>query len=142
VNENAPWVRWISGEKVHELYADGIHRYGGSHSPSKDGCVDGALGAAYNGELYSSPEVDGEYVVTGLAFCGLLLFYLSTKHCFVDGNKRVAWLATSYALLGMGLTLDVTDEEAIAFCVDLASGKVESSDIVVHWVADHLKAIP
>jgi death-on-curing protein len=135
-----PWTRWISYEEVHDLYAKGISLYGGTGSKSKDGCVDGALGAAYSGELYSATEVDGEYVVSGLPFCGFLLYYLGSKHCFVDGNKRVAWLSATTVLLKMGLTLNVTDAEAEAFCLEIASGNIESAD-AVRWVADHLKAI-
>ena len=138
MNEATPWTRWISSEEVHQLYAQGIEKYGGASSPSKDGCVSAALGAAYNGELYSSTEIDGEFVVSGLPFCGFLLFYLCTKHCFVDGNKRVAWLCLVFVLLKMGLTLTVSDQDAEAFCLDIANGKIESSEYVVRWVADHL----
>ena len=85
-----PWTQWIDDAIIHNLYADGINQHGGLGSPSKNGCVDAALGAAYNAELYSMPEVDAETVITGITFSGYLLFYLSTKHCWTDGNK--AWL--------------------------------------------------
>lgn len=108
---------------------------------SKDGCVDGALGSAYSAELYTAPEVEGEFVVSGLTFAGCLLFYLATRHCFVDGNKRVSWLATSFVLLTLGVTLAVTDNEAEAFCLGIANGTVKSSEEVVHWIAEHIVAI-
>lgn len=140
MSPETPWDRWITNDEVHYLYGEGIKRHGGTGSISKDGCVEAALGAAYSGELYSATEVEGEFVVSGLPFCGFLLFYLGTKHCFVDGNKRVAWMSAMYALLKMGLTLDVSDKEAEEFCLRIASGDVESSDSV-RWVADHVRAI-
>jgi death on curing protein len=140
VSNDAPWERWISDDEVHYLYGEGIKRYGGTGSNSKAGCVEAALGAAYSGELYSATEVEGEFVVSGLPFCGFLLYYLGTKHCFVDGNKRVAWMSATYALLKMGLTLDATDVEAETFCIKIASGELESADSV-RWIAEHVKAV-
>ena len=136
-----PWERWISADRVHELYSEGIKRYGGSGSKSKDGCVDGALGSAYSAELYTAPEVEGEFVVTGLYFSGALLFYLATRHCFIDGNKRVAWLSATATLLEMGLTLNVGEDEAVALCEEIAAGKIKESDKVIAWIAEHLVAV-
>jgi death-on-curing protein len=107
-----PWGQWITSEDLHTLYAEGIRRHGGSGSASKDGCVDGSLGAAYNAELYSMPEFNSETAVSGLVFAAYLLFYLTQNHCFLDGNKRIGWLSTMYVLGRLGVTLDVSDDEA------------------------------
>jgi death on curing protein len=136
-----PWVDWISIEDIHTLYGEGIKRKGGTGSPSRDGCVDGSLGAAYNAEVYSMPEIDGEQSVSGLIFCGYLFFYLITNHCWVDGNKRVAWESMTWVLLKLGLSLEVSDDEAEQFCLSLASGQVKSADDAVNWIADRLIAI-
>jgi death on curing protein len=136
-----PWEEWIDNQTIHILYADGISNYGGLRSPSKDGCVDGALGAAYNAELYSMPEVDSETVVTGICFCGYLLYYLAAKHCFADGNKRVAWSSAMWVLEGMGLTIDAPDQDAIDYVLAIADGKIESGEDVVNWLADRLVEI-
>lgn len=136
-----PWTQWITSEIIHFLYGEGIKRHGGTGSPSKNGCVDGSLGAAYNAELYSMPEVDSETIVTGLVFAGYLLFYLTQNHCFVDGNKRIAWTSAMYALGRLGVTLDVNDDEAEAYCRAIASGAIRNGAEVVNWIAEHLKAI-
>lgn len=141
MNGPAPWSEWITHDDVHWLYGEGIKQHGGSGSPSQPGCVDAALGAAYNAELYSMPEVDEETVITGLCFCGYLLFYLATKHCFVDGNKRVAWASSMWVLLRLGLTLQVTDTDAEAFCLGVANGDINNGAEVVNWIAERLVAI-
>lgn len=41
----------------------------------------------------------------------LLLFYLATKHCYTDGNKRIAWACTTFVLLSFGLTVEATEDE-------------------------------
>ena len=84
------------------------------------------------------PEIDEETVVTGICFCGYLLFYIATKHCFVDGNKRVAWTSAMWVLSIMGLTVDVQDEGAIDFVTAIADGKVDRGEEVVNWLAERL----
>lgn len=136
-----PWTEWIDSETIHSLYAEGMEKYGGMFSPSKDGCVDAALGAAYNAELYSMPEVDSETVVSGLSFCGYLLFYIATKHCWVDGNKRAAWSSTMWVLSRFNLTVNAPDDEVIAYCLAIADKKVTSGEDVVNWIAERLAEI-
>jgi death on curing protein len=136
-----PWTEWIGTETVGMLYADGIRLHGGSGSAPKDGCVEGALGAAYNAELYSRPEIEPEGLISGLVFCGHLLFYLSTKHCYIDGNKRIAWSCAMFVLLRIGLTIEATEDEVVAFCLQIADGEVRSASEVVTWIGDRLAPI-
>lgn len=133
-----PWKVWIDYEQIHELYAEGITRYGGLSSPSKDGCIDAALGAAYSAELYSMPEIDLETVVTGICFCGYLLYYIATKHCFSDGNKRVAWTSAQWVLARLGLAINAQDDEVIDYVLAIAAGKVARGEDVVNWIAERL----
>lgn len=136
-----PWEEWIDNQIIHSLYAEGIKRHGGLGSPSKDGCIDGALGAAFNAEMYSMPEVDAETVVTGICFCGYLLYYLAIKHCFADGNKRVSWSSAMWVLECIGLTVDAPDQDVINYVTAIADGTVESGEDVVNWLADRLVEI-
>lgn len=138
MNTYQPWKEWIDIDIIHSLYADGINKYGGLGSPSKDGCVDAALGAAYSAELYSMPEMDSETVVAGIAFVGYLLFYLATKHCWTDGNKRVSWASAMWVLAKLGLSVQATDEEAIEYCLQIADGKIDKGEDVVNWIAERL----
>ncbi len=62
------------------------------------------------------PEVDSETVLSGLTFCGYLLFYLSKNHCWADGNKRAAWMSVVWVLEKIGLTVEADDDEVINFC--------------------------
>jgi len=87
------------------------------------------------------PEVDSETAVSGLCFCGYLLFYLSTKHCWTDGNKRTAWSSAMWVLFRLGLTVEATDEEVIAYCLEVANGKITKGEDVVNWIAERIKEI-
>lgn len=50
-----------------------------------------------------------------------LLHSLTNSHALVDGNKRLAWLATTVFLDLNGLRPEVTDEEAFALEWEIAS---------------------
>lgn len=139
-NTHKPWADWISDESITKLYAEGIKRWGGSGSAPKVGCVDAALGAAYNAELYS-PESEEEGAIKGLLFACYLLFYLSTKHCYIDGNKRISWACMTFVLLNFGLTIEANDDEAEALCVQIAKGEIDSGLGVVFWIYPRLRSV-
>ncbi len=133
-----PWSRLIDGDTVLELHQESIARYGGDSTPTaKDGCIDKSLGAAWNAELYMA----NEDALQGLCFAGCLLFYLAKNHCFVDGNKRVAWMSAMEVLRILDLTLDVSEDDAEAYCLSILDGAVASASDVSIWMADRLMAI-
>lgn len=98
------------------------------------------MGAAYNAELYS-PENEQEGFIRGLIFACYLLFYLTTKHCYIDGNKRIAWACMTFVLLNFGLTIQATEDEVVAFCLAISKGEIDSGAIVVAWVSEKLVAV-
>jgi death-on-curing protein len=53
-----------------------------------------------------------------------LLHSLARNHPLVDGNKRLAWLATYVFLAKNGVELDPTDDAAYALVVGVASGEI------------------
>jgi death-on-curing protein len=54
-----------------------------------------------------------------------LLHSLARHHPLVDGNKRLAWLATYVFCAKNGLELDPTDDAAYDLVVAVASGELE-----------------
>jgi death-on-curing protein len=63
-----------------------------------------------------------------------LLHSLARNHALVDGNKRLAWLATVVLLDLNRSAPDLTDEEAFDLVVDVAAGR-----ILVDEIAERLK---
>jgi death on curing protein len=53
-----------------------------------------------------------------------LLHSLARNHPLVDGNKRLAWLATYVFLAKNGMELDPNDDDAYALVVAVASGGI------------------
>jgi death-on-curing protein len=61
---------------------------------------------------------------------GALLHSLARNHPLVDGNKRLAWLATWVFLAKNGAVLDPEDEAAYGLVVDVASGAIDDVDAI------------
>lgn len=138
MTDTEPWADLITRDRIVALHATGLSRYGGgAASPAKQGCVESSLGAAWSAELYR--EDDG--VTKGLCFAGYLLYYLAKNHCFTDGNKRVAWLATMQVLLAHGLTVNATTPEAEELINGLIEGRLQSADAVIVWLGERLTAV-
>ena len=64
-----------------------------------------------------------------------LLHSLTKNHCLVDGNKRLAWLATTVFCYINGFLVDGPDDDAYELVISIADGTV--SDISA--IADQLQ---
>jgi len=54
---------------------------------------------------------------------------LAGNHALVDGNKRLALLATVVFLRINGCVLDLTDDEAFALTMSVAAGQLDGDGI-------------
>ena len=56
---------------------------------------------------------------------GALLHSLARNHPLVDGNKRLAWLATYVFLAKNGIELDPPDDDAYELVISVAAGDLD-----------------
>ena len=71
-----------------------------------------------------------------------LLFGLARNHAFIDGNKRVAVLATLQFLNANGYDLDLSPvEEAYKTVVQVASGNLSVDDLT-DWIRHRMTPLP
>lgn len=133
-----PWSGFLPAGKLNELYATGISRYGGDGSPPASGCHERSVGSAWMAEEYS----DEQELSTrrGLLFAAHLLYYLAFYHRHSDGNKRLAWAASMYALSAAGLTIDATTDEGAELVSDILNKRFPDGLAVARWMADRLVA--
>ncbi|NBD09792.1 MULTISPECIES: type II toxin-antitoxin system death-on-curing family toxin [Corallococcus] len=135
--EQQPYDRFCSLTRLQALHAMGIAAHGGTVGVRDALCPGATLGAAWSAEEYNARPG----AVPGLMFAVYLLFYFATKQCFVDGNKRIAWLAMSEVLAGMGLEVDASDDEAEALVMAIASNRFKDVEPVFLWVVEHLSEL-
>jgi len=58
-----------------------------------------------------------------------LLHSLVKNHCLVDGNKRLAWLATTVFLDINGFAVTLSDDDAFNLVWTIASGDLDVTEI-------------
>ncbi len=68
-----------------------------------------------------------------VAFAAAYAFALARNHAFVDGNKRVAFVAMTLFLRLNGTKFQPDRAEATAIIQDLAAGSV-SDDGLARWI--------
>src|SRR5690606_24322267 len=85
--------RWLTRRVVLTLHRLQIEEHGGTLGLRDDGLLDSALARPHQKHAYE-PESD---LVTLAAAYG---FGLAKNHAFIDGNKRVAFVAM-YVFLGL-----------------------------------------
>jgi death-on-curing protein len=70
-----------------------------------------------------------------LTKAGALLHSLARHHPLVDGNKRLAWLATWVFLAKNDTILDPDDDAAYELVVSVAGGAIDDVDTIARVLA-------
>lgn len=133
------WESLISKERILALHREAINRYGGDPTQrlADVGCVEGRIGSAATAVGYLEAGDED----CGLILAAYLLFYLARDHCFVDGNKRVAWMAATEVFRNLRLTINASSDEAEEFVVDVSRGALRDASAVAIWFAERLEAV-
>lgn len=66
---------------------------------------------------------------------GALLHSLARSHPLLDGNKRLAWLATYVFCAKNGIELDPDDDEAYDLVLAVATGSLNDVDAIARVLA-------
>jgi death on curing protein len=121
--------RWLTRKIVGEIHAAQIDEHGGSHGVRDEALIDSALARPRNRWEYD-PEADISKLAAAYGFG------LAKNHGFVDGNKRVAYMAM-YVFLGLnGWLVEVAEPEVVLAMTDVASGE-RSEEQLAEWLRQH-----
>jgi death-on-curing protein len=115
---------WLTRRMVQAVHDQQIREHGGRHGVRDEGLIASALARPQNRWGYSQdvdlPELAAAYG-----------FGLTKNHGFIDGNKRVGYMAM-YVFLGTnGLEIEAPEEEVVILMTRVASGE---------WTEDELAA--
>ncbi len=120
--------RWVDKHALLMLHDESLAEHGGSSGLRDEGLLDSALSRPLNLAAYGTPDV-----------ADLAASYasgLSKNHAFVDGNKRVAFLAMGVFLYLNGYRLTATQALATATMLSLAAGDLQD-DALADWIRKH-----
>jgi death on curing protein len=123
---NAP--AWVTYDQAIAIHSRQLRRFGGAPGLRDEGLLQSAI---------ERPVNKWNYEQAGLAeLAGAYAFGLAKNHAFVDGNKRIAFMAMMTFLRKNGVRFAPVQAHATAIIMALAAGEV-SEDSLVRWIKDN-----
>ncbi len=123
--------RFISRRALLLLHDESLAEHGGGAGIRDEGLLDSALERPHDLIAYGDPDA--------AALAAAYAFGLARNHPFVDGNKRVAFLAAGLFLALNGLRLHATQADATVTMLALAAGDLGEDDYA-EWLRAHARS--
>ena len=117
--------KWIAKQLLVTLHDESLILHGGASGIRDEGLLDSALNRAVNLALYGEPDFAELAAAYGVG--------LAKNHAFVDGNKRVAFLAVGLFLGVNGYKLKATQVDATHTMLAVANGEMLETDFAT-WI--------
>ncbi len=122
-------ITWLRREMILAVHRTQLIDHGGTDGIRDEGLLDSALARPVNLEAYESnvslPRLGAAY-----------LFGLVKNHAFVDGNKRIAYIAAETFLTLNGLVVIATQIEKYELVIRAASGELDEDQLAA-WFTEH-----
>ena len=117
---------WVDRQVLLAIQSELLNRFGGLAGIRDEGLLDSAINKPKNLFAYGQPTV---FELAASYATGLV-----KNHPFLDGNKRIGFMA-AYVFLGAnGWSLEATEEEAVLETLALAAGERAEVDYAA-WLA-------
>ena len=122
--------KWVNRQVLLLLHDESLAEHGGGSGVRDEGLFDSALARPLNLALYGRPDVADLAASYGVG--------LAKNHVFVDGNKRVAFLAAGMFLAVNGYRLLATQADATLTVMDVAASTMDEATFA-QWIRDHIE---
>jgi death on curing protein len=121
---------WLTRPIVEALHTAQIREHGGQPGIRDEGLLESALARPVNVWGYDE----------GVDLAALAAEYgygLAKNHAFLDGNKRIAFVAANVFLLLNGFEIDAEEPETVHIMLGVADGSLTRDGLVV-WIRSRL----
>jgi death-on-curing protein len=125
-------VSWLVPEAIYAIHEIELAERGGAPGIRDAGLIESALARAQNKAAYGNPSIDD--------LAAAYLYGFAKNHGFVDGNKRIAFLAADIFLRRNGYEIHATQPEIIAFVLSVAAGEVDE-EFASRWISEHRRRL-
>ena len=122
---------WLNRRGLLLLHLESLAEHGGTSGLRDEGLLDSALARARNQFAYD-PNVDVARLAAAYGFG------LAKNHAFIDGNKRIAFVATALFLRLNGFRLVTQRIDEIQTMISLASGEITEEQFA-KWIRVNCK---
>jgi death-on-curing protein len=120
---------WITYDQAIAIHSRQLRRFGGAPGLRDEGMFRSALERPVNKWRYEQ--------ATMAELAAAYAFGLAKNHAFVDGNKRIAFMAMMVFLRKNDIHFAPDQAQATAIVLALAAGEV-SEQSLARWIADNL----
>jgi len=117
---------WLTRTIVEALHADQVREHGGQSGLRDLGLLESALARPQHRWTYES-KVDLQSLAAEYGFG------LAKNHPFLDGNKRIAFVAMNVFLILNGLEIETSEADVVATMVGVAEGRIDESELAT-WL--------
>lgn len=121
--------RWVRHDVLFAVHDRQIAEHGGSDGIRDLGAIETALSRPQNLAYYDDPDAAD--------LAAAYAYGLAKNHGFVDGNKRIAWVAARLFLADNGFRLGFDQLDAIRMVEGLAASDVSEQEFAA-WFRDRL----
>ncbi len=122
---------WITFEQAVAIHGRQLRRFGGAPGLRDEGMLRSALERPVNRWSYEQAGV--------AELAAAYAFRLAKNHAFVDGNKRIAFMAMMVFLLKNGVPFNPDPAQSTSIILSLAAGEV-SEESLARWIKDNWPA--
>jgi death-on-curing protein len=128
-------IAFLTPDEMAAIHRDQIERYGGSLGVRECGLLQSA-------NAMPAAAFGGQYLHTDVCeMAAAYLFHIVQNHPFIDGNKRVGFMAAYVFLDRNGLQLAASEAEATAVIRAVAAGEINEVDLAA-WLRANTRKSP
>ncbi len=121
--------RWIGGKALLLLHEESLAEFGGARGLRDEGLFESALARPKNIHVYHpASTLEDLAAAYGIG--------LARNHAFVDGNKRIAFLAIGLFLALNGCDLKADQVDAIQTMLGVAEGNIGEPALAA-WILEN-----
>ena len=117
---------WLTRGVIEALHADQIREHGGQLGLRDVGLLESALARPRHRWAYES-ATDLHSLAADYGFG------LAKNHAFLDGNKRIAFVAMNVFLLLNGLEIETPEPDVVSTMLGVAEGRVDQARLAT-WL--------
>jgi len=122
---------WITYEQAIAIHSRQLRRFGGAPGLRDEGLLRSALERPLNKWTYEQVPL--------AELAAAYAFGLAKNHAFIDGNKRIAFMAMMVFLRKNGVMFAPDPAQATMIILALAAGEV-SEESLTRWIRDNWPA--
>lgn len=125
-------IRWLSEQAIIAAHGEQLAEHGGGVGIRDEGLLESALAKPQHLVHYGKPDM--------AALATAYAYGLAKNHPFIDGNKRIAWVACIGFLRLNGIGFNADEVSATKAMLELAAGDI-GEEAFAEWLRGNIPTL-